>query len=429
MTARLSVCLLWLIIFAAGCGQRDESAATPESPAKKAITLVHGSGVAFEKALDEIIDAFHQTHPDIQVTRMGIPGGSYYRKLETMIAGGTVPDVMWMGKGFVNFVSRDAFLDINPYIAKEPAIDVSQYFQQVVDLYRYKGGLYGMPYGFQTDVLYYNKDMFDDAGLPYPDLTWNWDKMVEIAKKLTRDTDGDERTDQFGLGGYYWALLIIRQGGGDVLDEETETKCLLREQAAIDAMRFIGDLKNKHKVTPTIPLSEYGTGEDELFKMGKLGMYHSARWLVNGLREADFEWDIALQPKGPTGVRCGWVSCDGYTVAKRTKHPDAAVKLLKHIVGKASQMRLAKLYATPSLNSVVESEFYKEQVPASHAHVFVDALEFARPDLRHRHSLEIMAKVGLEADNVLIGKKTAEEACAAAAKEVEKILAGSAGKD
>ena len=407
----LCMCLLVLN----GCGKRVQE----KIQLKKPLVVVHGSGIEMNKVMNEIARNFEKENAGIKLKLLPIEGSDYYAKLETMIAGGTAPDLMWMGKGFSNFVSRGVFLNIDSYISKDKDMDLSRYYEKIVDLYRYEGSLYGFPYGFQSDLLFYNRDLFAREELAYPDDTWTWDTLIEAARRLTKDTDGNGKIDQFGLGGYYWFSVLIQQNGGDILDS-SGTKCLLTRPEAVEAIQFIGDLKNKYHVMPNIPILEYGKGEDDLFKMGRIAMYHSARWLVKNLKEVKtLNWNVTLQPRAK--IRSSWYSCDGFTISKNTKHPEEAWKFLKYTVSKDAQVFLT-ISATPSLKELAESDFYFAQTPAIHVHAFIDALEYARHDLRILNADEISSKIDAKLEYVLVGTKTAKEACEAATREINKML-------
>ena len=195
---------------------------------------------------------------------------------------------------------------------------------------------------------------------------------------------------------------------------------MLTRPEAVEAIQFIGDLKNKYHVMPNIPILEYGKGEDDLFKMGRIAMYHSARWLVKNLKEVKtLNWDVTLQPRAK--IRSSWYSCDGFTISKKTKHPEEAWTFLKYTVSKDAQVLLT-ISATPSLKELAESDFYFAQTPARHVHAFIDALEYARHDLRILNADEISSKIDAKLEYVLVGTKTAKEACEAATREINKML-------
>src|SRR6476646_3569924 len=134
-----------------------------------------------------IVDAFHVANPKITVKVTVSDWDTYWDKLSTGIAGGDAPDVFAMdGPLFPDYQSRDVLLDLKPYIDRD-GYDLGQLADQAVaDFTTADGGQYGLPRDLNTIVLYYNKDMFDAAGIPYPDDTWDWAKLRDVAKQLTK---------------------------------------------------------------------------------------------------------------------------------------------------------------------------------------------------------------------------------------------------
>src|SRR6185503_10164437 len=104
-------------------------------------------------------------------------------------------------------------------------------------------------------ALYYNKALFDAASIPYPDETWDWDKLVEVAKQLTLDADGNGQPEQWGFYTEttdmenYWSELVWQNGGEIISDDRTQT--LLGSDEAVGGLQFAQDLMYTHKVFPT----------------------------------------------------------------------------------------------------------------------------------------------------------------------------------
>ena len=170
----------------------------------------------------KIVDAFQAMNPNITVKVTVADWDSYWPKLQTDLAGGNAPDVFLMdGPLYPDYQTRDQLLDLTPFIARD-GFDTGQLVDLAVqDFTAPDGHLYGLPRDLNTIALFYNKAMFDAAGLPYPDATWDWAKLVEVATKLTKTTDG--KTSQWGFYTEttdmenYWSSLVW-QAGGDILE-------------------------------------------------------------------------------------------------------------------------------------------------------------------------------------------------------------------
>jgi len=138
-----------------------------------------------------IVDEFQVAHPEIHVTVDVSDWDSYWDKLQTLFAGGTPPDVFAMDAPlFPDWQSRGVLLNMQPYIDAAPGF-LDGIYPVTLQVYQRDDGYYGLPRDFQTIVLYYNKDMFDAAGMKYPDDTWTMDDLKAAAKALTLDSNGD----------------------------------------------------------------------------------------------------------------------------------------------------------------------------------------------------------------------------------------------
>src|SRR4029079_3440616 len=169
-------------------------------------------------------------------------------------AGGAAPDVFAMdGPLYPDYQARDVLLDLQPFIDRD-RFDVTQLADQRVDVFKTADGQFGLPRDLNVGVLYYNKAMFDAAGIPYPDDTWDWAKLTEVAKQLTKDDNNDGKVDQWGFYTEttdmenFW-LSAVWQNGGDVLAPDGKSTVLDTDQAA-GGIQFLQDLIWKDKVMP-----------------------------------------------------------------------------------------------------------------------------------------------------------------------------------
>ena len=146
------------------------------------------------KTQQAIVDAFHVANPKITVKVTVSDWEPYWDKLQTSIAGGDAPDVFAMdGPLFPDYQTRDVLLDLKPFIDRD-GYDLGQLADQAVADFTTADGQFGLPRDLNVVALYYNKAMFDAAGIPYPDDTWDWAKLTDVAKKLTlKDADPERR--------------------------------------------------------------------------------------------------------------------------------------------------------------------------------------------------------------------------------------------
>ena len=199
-----------------------------------------------------------------------------------------------------DYQRRDVLLDLTPLVAAD-GYDLGQLDANAVKQFTSPDGVvFGLPRDLNTTALYYNKAMFDAASIPYPDETWDWDKLVEVAKKLTLDKDGDGTVDQWGLYTETtdmenaWSSFVW-QAGGDILNADGTATALDKPESAA-GIQFLQDLIWKHKVMAD-PALFAETGD--AFEQGLAAMEMNGSWLVPTLEAAGIPLGIAPLPEGP----------------------------------------------------------------------------------------------------------------------------------
>ena len=326
-----------------------------------------------------VVDDFHSANPSITVKVDVSDWDSYWTKLNTLIAGGTPPDVFAMDAPlFLDWQSRGALLNLQPYIDKTPGF-LDGFYPQTLTAYKTADGYYGLPRDFQSIVLFYNKDMFDAANLAYPTADWTYDDLLTAAKALTLDKDGDGKTDQFGLWTDTWDMELfwseaIWAYGGEVISGD-HTRTLIGEGGARDAWAYIDSLYKAGVMPSPTTAGEYG---DDLFQSKMSAMTTIGHWAVPGYVQAGLNFDVVPMPAGPSGKATS-VNSAGFVVSKASKNADAAFEFIKFALGEAGQKRLAELgFAIPVLKSVAESDAYLKQPGSLNQQVFLDSISFAR---------------------------------------------------
>lgn len=326
-----------------------------------------------------VVDDFHSANPSITVKVDVSDWDSYWTKLNTLIAGGTPPDVFAMDAPlFLDWQSRGALLNLQPYIDKTPGF-LDGFYPQTLTAYKTADGYYGLPRDFQSIVLFYNKDMFDAANLAYPTADWTYDDLLTAAKALTLDKDGDGKTDQFGLWTDTWDMELfwseaIWAYGGEIISGD-HTRTLIGEGGARDAWAYIDSLYKAGVMPSPTTAGEYG---DDLFQSKMSAMTTIGHWAVPGYVQAGLNFDVVPMPAGPSGKATS-VNSAGFVVSKASKNADAAFEFIKFALGEAGQKRLAELgFAIPVLKSVAESDAYLKQPGSLNQQVFLDSISFAR---------------------------------------------------
>ena len=371
-----------------------------------------------------VVEAFTAANPTIKVNVTVSDWEPYWDKLQTGLAGGAAPDVFAMdGPLGPDYQTRDVLLDLTPYIQGE-SYDLGQLDANAVkDFTTADGAQFGLPRDLNVIALYYNKTMFDAASIAYPDGTWDWAKLVEVAKQLTKDTNGDGTPDQWGVYTETtdmenaWSSFVW-QAGGDILSADGTKSALDTDQAA-QGIQFLQDLIWKDKVSPD-PAIFAETGD--AFEQGKAAMEINGSWLVATHEAAGLQFGIAPLPKGPASQATS-VNPTGAVVYKGTKSPDAAWALVKYLASPVAQEKIMALKASVPVNKQILSTTYASAFDG--AQVFADALGYAhlKPSFKGYNDFNTTLQTELDENVFNAPNKTAKEAIAAVNPQLNQILA------
>jgi multiple sugar transport system substrate-binding protein len=373
-----------------------------------------------------IVDEFQTANPGIKVNVDVSDWDSYWDKLRTLFAGGTPPDIFAMDAPlYPDWQSRGVLLNLQPYIDATPGF-LDGFYPITLEGYQRDDGYYGLPRDFQTIALFYNKDMFDAAGMDYPTDQWTLDDLRAAAQKLTLDTNGDGVTDQWGFTAdvydmeLFWSEALWENGADIISADHMHT--LLGDDKARVAWHFIADMMLTDQSMPDPnETAQYG---DDVFAAGAAAMTTIGHWVVPQYAALNFKWDVAPMPSGPEG-RVTSVNSAGFVIAKDSQNPDATWEFVKYADGTVGQSRLAELgFAIPVLKSVAESPTYLEQASASINHkVFLDALEYAHIKPAFRGYDEWSSVVGDGLYSAWTGDTTIDDALDQIVIDADAVLA------
>jgi multiple sugar transport system substrate-binding protein len=322
----------------------------------------------------EVVEAFEAAHPGIDIEVQHSPWGSYFDRLQTQMAGGTAPDVMFLNN-IPSYASRGVLKPLDELIARDD-FDTSTYLEGLLEVFSHDGRIFGFARDNDTNVLYYNKDLFDAAGLEYPSADWAWDDLRTAAKALTR-TDARGRAIQYGLAlekNRYpqW----IYQNGGRIVDNALDaSKFYMDSPEAIEAVGFIADMILEDESVPSFDAMQELGSTTELFSTGRVAMVMTNAARIPTFLDASFDWNVAPLPSGPTGIRANTLGGAGYVISSTTQHPEEAWTFLKFLAGPEGQSIFAGTgVAVPaSFRDPAVSAAFLEACPADiDCQVFLD---------------------------------------------------------
>lgn len=346
-------------------------------------------------AYQKLVDAFEAKNDDVQVELIQIPGQSDYRKrLSADIAAGNPADVVLINyRRYAGFANAGALEPLGKYLEKSKLIKEADFYPESIQPYQWKGNLMCIPQNVSSLVVFYNKNLFDQAGVAYPSAGWTWDDFLSAAQSLTKDTDNDGNTDQFGAG--IEASLIrlapfIWQANGEVVDDDTNPFTLtLDTKEAVEAAEFFFGLQTESHVVPNAE-EEASQDSESRFINGTLAMFFNSRRGVPTYREsANFDWDVAALPQNKSQATI--LHSDAYCLPSASKNKDAAWAFIEYANSVEGQTIVAETGRTvPSLISVANSPaFLDPNAKPANSKVFLDVIPTIRALPIHPNWAEI----------------------------------------
>lgn len=371
-----------------------------------------------------LIAEFQSQHPELDVKLINEPSQRAMDKLQGMIVAGKAPDVMSIhGAYFVPFAAKGALLNLEPLVKQDSQFELADFYPRLLDLCRYQGKLYSLPRYASIYALFYNRDLFDQAGVAYPDESWTWDTYLQAARKLTIRSADPSQT-RYGCAIDFWGSRVypwIWGNGGQVIDLQSRS-CVVDSPAAQQALQFLVDLNRKHGVAAPISQADHRETK-EMFKAGRVAMFMSGAWDVQVLKTSTtLNWDVAPLPKGK--VRTTLLGTENYAISAKTKNPQAAWQLMSFLLGKKNQAVMAtELEKQPSRRSVAEGSYLAEKAGYNRK-VFVDAVSYGQTAPNIEDWDRISRYLQDQLDLMWLGQVSVQEGTARAAARVTKALEG-----
>ncbi|GIM28776.1 sugar ABC transporter substrate-binding protein [Clostridium polyendosporum] len=374
-----------------------------------------------ESAMRAIIDAFEKKNPNIIVKVEVTPWDQYWTKLEAAATIESLPDVFWMHTSyFTKYADGGMLMDLTDKAKDSNDLKWSNFPEPLVDLYAANEKNYGIPKDYDTIALWYNKTMFDKANLSYPDDTWDWNKLLQVAKKLTDTSKG-----VYGFAapadaqqGYY---NFAYQNGGNIISPDKK-KSGYDLKATKEAIQWELDLSQKEKVSPT---HQQFTDANfvQMFESGKVAMGLFGSWMVSEFKSNDYiknNCDVAVIPHGKT--RATIYNGLGNVAAAKTKYPEQVWKFMEFLgTEEANTIQALNGAAIPAFKGTEQPwiEFTKEFNLKVYPEMMSYGVIMPNSKTRNKWSQvenEIMVKVWTK-------ELTVEEGCNQLAKKMNDYLA------
>jgi multiple sugar transport system substrate-binding protein len=424
----LAIAALAGALAAAGCGSSDDGGSGGDGGPVK-VTFWHGQNDITQRALERLVDQFNASHPQIVVDANsgGVLADEMLTKLTAGLAGGSYPDVAYVfGSDLANIARSDKVQDLTESVrAAEWRWD--DFWPGERDGASVEGRVRAVPALADNLGIIYNKQLFDDAGVPYPAADWTWDDFRGVARQLTNADEGRFGTSWPGAGGEdtTWRLWpMLWQQGGDILSAD-ETRAEFNSPAGVRALELIGAMAAGDK-SVFVDSDPNGERAIRLFQSGKLAMMEAGPWVLPDVIAARIDYGAQRLPgfDGDHTTVSGsdnWVLFDNGEARAR-----AAREFVQWLT--APRQDLAWVEATQSLplrQSTSRTPEYRrlaQKIPGTD--VFAMSLETARSRPSLEVYPEISKAVGEAVVAVMLGRAQAQDALDAAARRADAVLAG-----
>ncbi|MET0861754.1 MAG: ABC transporter substrate-binding protein [Microbacterium sp.] len=282
-----------------GNGGGDDNGGA-DADGKVSLTFWNGFTGPDGPALEKVIEDFNASQDEVSVKAEIMPWDTLYQKVLTAVAGNDGPDIIAMSAARMpQFAEQGMFMPVDDYY-DDAANDSDALAEAAISASVYDGTNYGVPVNYTPMMMYYNKDLFEAAGLDPEAPPTTWDEFAAMVPKLTVDENGDGKPEQYAtaLGDHetvpVFPALLWGTGGAVVSDDGSTS--MLGDAGSLDALNFWVDLVKNQKASP-IGLS--GADADKLFLTGKAATEIVGPWMTTGFDDAGLNYGIVPPPGGP----------------------------------------------------------------------------------------------------------------------------------
>jgi multiple sugar transport system substrate-binding protein len=415
----LGICLLVL----GGCQVQGH----PEPSGVTRVTLWHGVNPPSNRdVLQELVKQFNDRHPDICVEALYVgQQGEQTPKILASIVGDAPPDLLWYNPTIAaRLVELDAIRPLDDFLADSPLR--KEIDPNLFDSMQFQGHIWSVPFGTNNAGIYYRPSLLAAAGITQ--LPQTWEELRQVARKLTQDTDGDGRVDQYGillpLGKGDWTVFMwlpfLWSGGGELVDTQSATGVDLVNEGAIAALQFWRDLIEDGSAVLSAPERGY---ELDRFLQRKVAMQFSGPWTLGQLQATGV--DFGVMPMPSAVQRATIIGGENLFVFKTTPSREKAALTFAEFVESEefqTQWAMGTGYLPVNLKAR-QSEAYRAFIKRQPAvKVFLEQVQYGhtRPILLGYR--RISENLGRAIEAVLLGKSSPQAALENAQRRLNLIF-------
>ncbi len=364
--------------------------------------------------LDAMIAGFETENPDVAIEVETLPFDEYFSVLRTQIAGNDAPDAFELNfESFVSFAAAGTLADLGPLAGG--GVNAEPYYQRAYEAFSLDGSQYGLPESYSTVVLFYNKELFDLAGLDYPTDDWTWEDEKAAAATLAAL---DDTTFGFFAGIQFWEFYkTAAQNGCDFFDGDQVT---IDQPNCVEALQFMLDYVDDSSQPTSAEMA--GISDGDMFLNGELGMITTGIWMFDAFSAADFDWDIVVEPGNTEGG--SHFFANGVSVSASSDKQDAAFRWIEYFTSSpdAARIRVDASWELPTLtDQSLYDSYLAQDPPANRAAVLASLENVVIPPAIERQG-EMQDAVNAALELAVAGELTAAEALARANEEVQALI-------
>ncbi len=415
-------------------GQAVDEGETAGSPAMESVTITSMTW-AWGDLMDELSDAFaEQNGGSIIVEGQPLGWGDYWTKLNTLYASGSPPDAAWTHTAWVRpHAVLGVLEDLNPRIDATPEFP-DDWYTSVWGLFTFEGGQYGSSWDVGVQGIWYNRNLYEEAGLSGPGVGTTYADLLEAGLALTTDRGGNHPQDDgfnrrevtvWGMSNMVdnWVNEIRPQAiawGTDIFNED-ETECIVNSEATVEFLNWYLDAIQTHHIHPSADLIE---GLGNLFVSGSSAMISSFPGIIDQF-DGSFQWEISPYPMGGSdGAHTLNVGGSAFSIPSESPHPEQAWEWVKFNASDEAHGHWAQRGIINARRSTSKYVLDQIDVPDTFVEFYMDRIdEFGVPVWQHKSRAQINTALTAAFELVWLGDTSVEEAANAVKPEVDELLA------
>lgn len=397
----------------AGCSApaAPTTANTSDSPETERVLVTYWNYMTDVEAIETpILEDFNATSSTTTVAWEYIPWQQYWQKLNATLAAADPPHLWNTAPTFYyEYILRDQLADLTDYV--EPNINMETFHETALSGYDFDGKLYGIPRNIVTNVVFFNKDLFSQAGVEPPPLDGNWTYLDMLEKALGVTQSGDAQT--WGTNALQSAVHldpVIMSNGGEIFRGEFRRDLVGMEanydsEEAYSTFKYMVDLINEHQVA--FPAGEFD-GMGDPFMTGRVGMIWGLNWGALTFADAPFDWDLTMAPQG-SEAHLTYGGADGLVISNNVDNKDGAWELAMWLIDPVTGGPfLTNSGAMPVIATEEAMEAYRQTFPEKNIQAFIDSAAIARNTFTLGFN-EWKSALQSELDQAFLGQKPTEQ--------------------